>query len=78
MNLALLLNKLQIEKGDKIIITSDILKILLNFKKKKIDFDPNILIDLIKKKIGKKGTLLIPTFNWDFCKGKTFKFHKTA
>ena len=50
MNLALLLNKLQIEKGDKIIITSDILKILLNFKKKKIDFDPNILIDLLKKK----------------------------
>ena len=77
MNLESLLNKFQIRKGDKIIITSDILKILIQFKKKKINFDPNNLIDILKKKIGKKGTLLIPTFNWDFCKGKTFNFHNT-
>ena len=77
MNLESLLNKFQIKKGDKIIITSDILKILIQFKKKKINFDPNNLIDIIKNKIGRNGTLLIPTFNWDFCKGKTFDFNKT-
>ena len=77
MNLEFLLNKLQIKKGDKILLTSNILRILLKFKKKEINFDPNILIDTLKKKIGKNGTLLIPTYNWDFCKGKTFDYNKT-
>jgi len=77
MNLESLLNKFKIKKGDKIIVTSNIVKILIKFKNRKIDFDPNILIDALIKKIGKNGTLLIPTFNWDFCKGKTFKYHKT-
>ena len=78
MNLESLLNKFQIKKGDKIIITSNIIKILTKFKNKKINFDPNILINILKKKIGKNGTLLIPTFNWDFCKGKTFEYNKTS
>ena len=77
MNLELLLNKLQIKKGDKILLTSNILRILLKFKKNEINFDPNILIDTLKKKIGKNGTLLIPTYNWNFCRGKTFDYNKT-
>ena len=56
------LKKLQIKKGDKIIITSNIIKILSKFKKKEINFDPNILINILKKKIGKEGTLLISYF----------------
>ena len=77
MNLELLLNKLKIKKGDKVLVTSNILRILLKFKKKEINFNPNILIDTLKKKIGKNGTLLIPTYNWDFCRGKTFDYNKT-
>ena len=59
MNLEFLLNKLQIKKGDKILLTSNILRILLKFKKKEINFDQNILIDTLKKKFGKNGTLVI-------------------
>jgi len=77
MNFENLLDILKIKKNDKIIISSNIVKILIEFKKKKINFDPNNLIDIIKNKIGRNGTLLIPTFNWDFCKGKTFDFNKT-
>ena len=78
MNLEALLNKFQIKKGDKIIITSNIVKILTKFKNKKINFDPNILINILKKKIGKEGTLMFPAYNWDFCKGKTFEYNKTS
>jgi len=77
LNLELLLNKLKIKKGDKLLVTSNILKILVKYKKKEINFGPNDLIDGLKKKIGKSGTLFIPTYNWDFCKGKTFNYNKT-
>ena len=45
MNLESIFDKLEIEKGDKIIVTSNIIKILTKYKKKKINFNPNILID---------------------------------
>ena len=72
MNLESLLNKFKINKGDKILLSADILRLLLKSKKNEINFDPNNLIDILKEKIGKNGTLLIPTFNWDFFKGKFF------
>ena len=78
MSLNHLLNKLKIKKGDVVLITSNIIKILSKYKNNKINFDPNILINNVKKRIGKSGTILIPTFNWDFCKGKIFNYHKTS
>ena len=75
MNLEFFLKKLQIKKGDKIVVTSNIIKILSKFKNNEINFDPNTLINSLKKIIGKEGTLLIPTFNWDFLKGKTFNYY---
>ena len=77
MNFENLLDILKIKKNDKIIISSNIVKILIEFKKKKINFDPNNLINTIKKRIGKNGTLFIPTFNYDFFKGKTFDYKKS-
>ena len=32
----------------------------------------NKFINLIIKEIGINGTLIFPTYNWDFCRGKTF------
>jgi hypothetical protein len=49
MNLGSFLNKFEIKKGYKIMITSNILRILTKFKNKEIDFDANILIDNLKK-----------------------------
>ena len=77
MNLYEIINKLEINKGDKILVSSNIVRILINFKKENIKFNPNYIIDLLKEKIGKDGTLLFPTFNWDFCRGKTFNYHLT-
>ena len=69
--------KLNISEGDNIIINSDIKKILINYKKNKKNFDPNLILDIILNRIGNEGTLLLPTFNWDFCKGKEFNYLKT-
>ena len=63
---------LNINSGDKLLVSSDIVTVLIEFRKKYKKFDPNLIIDLLVDKIGPKGTLLLPTFNWDFCKGKDF------
>ena len=65
-------SELGIKKNDKILINSDIRNLLINFKKKKIRFDPNLILDKILKRIGSQGTLLIPTFNWGFCNGANY------
>ena len=68
---------LEITKGDNLLINSDIKKILINYKGHEKKFDPNTILDVAIKKIGKNGTLLLPTFNWDFCKGTEFNYLKT-
>ena len=63
MKLELLINKFKIQKGDKIIISSDLLRLLMKSKKEEVNFNPDNLIDILKEKIEKNGTLFIPTFN---------------
>lgn len=68
---------LDINSGDKVLISSDIVTFLLEFKKKNRKFDPNLIIDFLINKIGPNGTLMFPAFNWDFCEGKDFDYYKT-
>ena len=69
-----ILNRLEIKKNDKILVSSNILKIISKFKNKNF---PKIIIKCLKNKISSKGTLLFPTFNWNFCKGETYDYKKT-
>tara|TARA_B100000989_G_scaffold285035_1_gene252391 strand:- start:264 stop:1040 length:777 start_codon:yes stop_codon:yes gene_type:complete len=66
------LDSLNISRGDILYVASDITRLLLYSKKNKVVFDLNKLIDYFLEKIGTEGTLLFPTFNWEFCQGKTF------
>ena len=68
---------LDIKKGDNVLINSDIKKILIYYKQIKKKFGSNIILDGLQNKINKNGTLLLPTFNWDFCSGKEFDYLKT-
>lgn len=71
-------NHLGIEKGDIILISSDILNIFSKeFEKSGNIPDINLFIDTFINKVGPEGTLLFPTYNWDFCKGKDFNWEKT-
>ena len=72
-----IINKLNIFPGDKVLVSSNTLDIILKLKKINQNFQPNDLIDSLINKIGKEGTLLFPAFNWDFCNGKPFDYHKT-
>ncbi len=72
-----LFNNLQLKNGDKVLVSSDILRFLLKKKEKDIEQEANKIIDNLIEKIGESGTLLLPTYNWDFCKGIEFNYKKT-
>lgn len=67
-----LLQDLNINKGDIIDVASDMASIILFARNRKLDFDINHMIDYLKEAVGADGTVMIRTFSWDFCKGKTF------
>lgn len=68
---------LKIEKGDVILLTSDITDLFLQCQANGEILDVNILLDNFQEAIGEEGTLLIPTYNWGFCQGKAFDYKKT-
>jgi aminoglycoside 3-N-acetyltransferase len=43
----------------------------------KESFSPDLLIESFQKKLTSEGTLIFPTFNWDFCKGLRFDYSNT-
>ena len=78
---------LGIKTNDKVLLCLSSLKILYLLKNKNftknVNFDQLLggvfqkaINDLIQL-IGKNGTILVPTYNWDFCKGKTYNFYRT-
>lgn len=67
-----------VQQGDIIYIVSDILQLSLASREAGVRFDRNRFIDSILEKVGPEGTVLIPTFNWGFCKGETFDISKTV
>ncbi len=67
-----------IQKGDIVYLVSDILELGVVAKENGEKFDRNVFIDTLLEKVGPEGTVLIPTFNWGFCKGETFDIRKTV
>ena len=76
INLKNILKKLGIKKKDKIYLASDILNLIVKYRKKK--FSPNLIIDNLVSIISKDGLIAIPTFSWDFCQKKKFDYYKTV
>lgn len=66
-----------IQKGDIILLTSDITDLFLTCQEHGETFDANVLLDKFQEAVGEEGTLLIPTYNWGFCQGKTFDYRRT-
>lgn len=66
-----------IEKGDCVYVISDMLEPAKAVRERGGTLDLNGLIDRLQELAGQEGTLLFPTFNWDFCKGIGFDYHKT-
>ncbi|MEO1923861.1 MAG: AAC(3) family N-acetyltransferase, partial [Nautiliaceae bacterium] len=68
-----------IKKGDIVLIHSDIRKYLWLFRDNFENFDEGLshFINTLKNLVGEEGTILFPTFNWDFCKGKPFDYRNS-
>ena len=77
LNINKLFEKINIFKGDKVLFSSSILKLLIKYKNRNKKFVTNIIIDSLIEKIGPKETLLFPRFNWAFCKGEDFDYNRT-
>ena len=77
LDLEKIFEQIDIVPGDKIMISSNILEILMKLKKNYQKFDGNLIIDFLKKKVGPEGTLIFPTYNWEFCSGLDFDYNKT-
>lgn len=68
---------LGLKKGDNVFVTSDVKQLLYDLIQHEDETDLNILIDGIIDIIGEDATLVFPTFNWSFCKGVAYDYHKT-
>ena len=62
---------MKIKKGDNVIIHSNIAG-LFQFYDKGKDNSCKVLISYLKKHIGKNGKIVIPTYNYEFTKNKSF------
>ena len=63
-----------LQRGDKVLLHSNLkylFKFLLNIK---INFTINNIADSILEFLGPSGTLILPTFNFDFCEGRSFSY----
>ena len=72
-----IISHIDIEEGDIVNVSSDVLKLICVCRENNEAFDSNAFIDTIIKKIGNTGTLLFPTYYWRFCKGDTFDYRNT-
>ena len=62
-----LVAELPLERGDRVLVASDVTTLCWEALQQGKKFDLDRLIDLLQKKIGPEGTLLFPTYNWAFC-----------
>ena len=69
-----LFKSLNIKRGDKLIIHTNISGLFQYMNNSK---SMSLFLNLILKKIGSTGTLVIPTYNYDFTKGKAYIKNKS-
>ena len=70
--------KMGIQARGILFVSSDVRRLVFNYMRlyhEMLSLDD--IIDTLKRIVGEYGTLIFPTYNWDFCKGITFDYHNT-
>jgi aminoglycoside 3-N-acetyltransferase len=67
-----------LKNGDTFLLHSNIKRLLLEFKRKKIDINTDLIIDSFLNVIGSTGTIIVPLFNFDFIKTNYFSNNNTV
>ena len=70
------LKNVGLEEGDIVLLHSDS-TILREITGLKWADALNLLKDCFLNVLGESGTLIVPTYNWDFCNGKPYIHEKT-
>ena len=75
------LKELGIENGDSVYFASNITRLVLladsmSSKKRGIGVVDEIA-EALKQAVGIQGTIIVPTFSWDFCRNHEFDYRKT-
>lgn len=66
-----------LSEGDVAFISSDVTNLFPVCLENGETLDFNLFIDEIIKAVGKDGTVIFPTYNWDFCHHVAFNYKKT-
>jgi hypothetical protein len=69
-----ILDTLDIKKNNKILVNSNTLNLMIKYKDKNL---PSKILNNLIEKISPKGTLLLPTYNWGFCRELNYDFLNT-
>ena len=72
------MGQIRFVKGRYFFIARQYKKALLEFKKKKIEINIDLIIDSFVNVVGDNGTILIPFFNFDFTKTNYFSIENTV
>jgi aminoglycoside 3-N-acetyltransferase len=67
-----IIDRIDVGAGDVLVVSSDVLKLAICCREHGERFDPDRFIDSLVSKVTEAGTVLFPTFTWDFCKGSPY------
>ena len=70
-------SKAGLQKDDVLLLHSNLTRLILEFRRKKIQISAKAVVNSFFDVIGKNGTLILPLFNFDFTKGIPFSYHAT-
>ncbi|MCD4773841.1 MAG: AAC(3) family N-acetyltransferase [Bacteroidales bacterium] len=73
-----IIDKLDVNEGEILIVTSNITKMAFLSRRNEGSFDSNLLIDSFQKKLGKEGTLILPSYNHNLKSGQKFDIKNTT
>jgi len=71
-------NLLDIQKGDVILLTSDILKLAMKARMEEKEFISDPFINSFYDELGAEGTLLMPAYNFDLEDGDAYSVRQTT
>ncbi len=63
--------------GYNLFVSSDVTLLMIDAMRRKEKITCDDIINLLQEIVTPQGNLIFPTYNWDFCKGVTFDYHKT-
>lgn len=69
---------MKIEAGDIVFVSSDARKMIWDAVSHHEESDLNAFIDGMIKAVGSEGTVIFPTYNWDFCQGVTYNIRTSS